>query len=439
MKRLSVFWGFLILLVAFISTTLYAQTNKSYSMNDCIKIALKNNTDIVSAKSNFTIAKSGLKSARGNFLPTINTSAGWTRTEEQKFYVQGQVFTYPNDSYEYRFSLSQPIFSGFSKYYTLKKNLSDTHSAENNLEWTKQQIVLNVKYQYYTVLKAIQLLKVAEETLNASEEELIRIETMERIGSVSKAEVYQQKVRVGENKLSLIQAKNDLSNAKANLNHVLGIDINSEYELEEESLEIPEIELDFDKFIQEALKNRIDYQATKEEVNSKKATVNIRRSAYYPTISLGANYSWNNVEFPNSVNDLKKYDTYSMSLNLQMNLFNGFQTKASVEQAKAQVVSSKANMEQAKRQVMLDVKKAVLDLQQAAENVEVTNENLFSSEEDYRLAKERYKIGAGTLLEQLTAETNLTRAKANRIQALYNYKYAQAALDLALGNLKTNN
>ena len=66
----------------------------------------------------------------------------------------------------------------------------------------------------------------------------------------------------------------------------------------------------------------------------------------------------------------------------------------------------------------------------------MTDENLVASEEDYRLARERYSIGAGTLLEQITAGISLARSKANRIQALYDYKYTLNALELAVGKLR---
>jgi outer membrane protein TolC len=303
------------------------------------------------------------------------------------------------------------------------------------LTGTEQEILLQVKSRYYDVIKAKELLKVAEETLSASDEELVRIETMQQIGSVSRAEVYQQKVRVGENKLALIEAQNNLANAKTDLNFTLGIDINTDLEPEDESLEIQSVEFEFEDLIEDALQNRVDYQAAKDNVESAKANITISRSEYYPQLSFNADYNWFDVKFPDSKQDLDEFDSYSFSINMRMNLFNGFRTKSNVSTAKANLISAEAQLEQTKRQVILDVKKALLNIQQSRENIEVTNENLVSSEEDYRLARERYNIGAGTLLEQITSQILLTRAKANRIQALYDFKYSLAALELAVGKL----
>jgi outer membrane protein len=435
MKKRNVISWVLLVVLSVTTVTLEAQEKRVLSLNDCIKIALKNNTDIVSAKSNYQMSKEGLRAAWGNFLPSIDAYGQWRKRNEELIMFRYKDFVRSKDSYYYSFTLRQPLFTGFSNYASLKKNKAEEKMYNNYLTWTEQQTVLKVKLQYYAVLKAKQLLKVAEETFKASEEELVRIETMEKIGSASKAEVYQQKVRVGQYKLALIEAQNNLSNAKTDLNYTLGIDINTVLEPEEESLELQMIEVDFNELINQALQNRVDYRAAIENVKSAKSDITIRKSNYYPQIALDADYNWYDVRFPESAKDLKQFDNYSISLNISVNLFNGLRTKANINSAKAGLISAEAELEQTKRQVNLDVKKAVLNLQKAAENIEVTNENLISAEEDYRLASERYKIGAGTLLEQITAESSLTKAKADRIQALYDYKYTLAALDLVVGRL----
>jgi outer membrane protein len=436
MKNRILIMGFIIAVVIFAKVDLQAQEGKVHSVSDCIKIALKNNTNIVSAQSDYQMSRAGLKSAWGNFMPSISLSAQWRRRNEDLIMFRFKDFVQSKDSYYYGVEVSQPLFTGFGNYAELKQSRAEEKMAQNYLTGTQQQTVLEVKLRYYDVLKSIELLKVAEEALRASEQELRRIEAMEEIGSASRAEVYQQKVRVGEYKLSLIDAQNALSTAKAELNYTLGIDVNTDLNLEEDILEVTDVDVNFEALVNKALNNRVDYKAAQQNVNSAKAGVTIQRSEYYPSVSLQADYSWFDVEFPQSSRALKEFDNYSISLNMGMTLFQGFKTRARVHSAKASLIKAEAEMEQTKRQVMMDVKTAVLNLQKAAENVEVTQENLISAEEDYRLASERYRVGSGTLLEQMNAESSLSSAKANRIEALYDYQYYVAALELAVGNLK---
>jgi len=414
-----------------------SQVAKKLSLQDCIKIALKNNTRIVAAESYSKMAEAGLKSARGNFMPQIDSYARWQRQSKDQYNIRFDELVISKESYYYRFSLSQPIFAGFQNIYNLKKSKADNEYYRHSLDWTKQLVVLEVKLKYYNVLKAKQLLKIAEETLKISQEELGRIEAMERIGATSRAEVYQQKVRVGEDKLAVIEARNGLVNARTELNHVIGIDITTPVELITESTEaaLNIQKIDLGEAIQEALQRRLDYQSYKNKLMKARANVKVQKASYYPRLSLSASYSWWDVQFPKRKRDLTEFDSYSFGLDLSMNLFNGFQRRAAVSSARAEVIAAEADLEQAKRQVMLDVKKAYLELEKTLENIKVTKENVVSAEEDFRLASERYRIGAGTLLDQNTAQTSLTRAKMNQIQAIYDYKYARAALDLAMGKL----
>ncbi|NWF56744.1 MAG: TolC family protein [Syntrophaceae bacterium] len=49
------------------------------------------------------------------------------------------------------------------------------------------------------------------------------------------------------------------------------------------------------------------------------------------------------------------------------------------------------------------------------------------------MASGRYQVGVGSPLEITDAEVLLANAKANHIQALYNYKVAEARIEKAMG------
>lgn len=436
MKRFSCI--LLLIIVLFTSSTAFSQETKKVTLDECIQIALENNTSIVAAESYKKIARAGLRSAWGNFMPEINAHGNYSRKDQEMYNIRFDELVVSKESYYYQFSLSQPIFTGFRNLASLRQSKAEDKQFENSLSWTQQSVVLDVKLYYYNVLKAKQLLTVAEEALETSQEELKRIEAMEKIGTSSRAEVYQQKVRVGENKLAVIEARNNYISAKTDLNHKLGIDITTEIEVapEDTDIKIEALSVNSNEAIAKAFKNRLDYKSVQNQLTQAKAGVKIQKSAYYPSVSLSASYSWWDVQFPQEKRDITEFDTYTLGLNISMNLFNGFKTRAGVNSAKAEVIAAEADLEQAKRQVALDVRKAILEIDRAAEKIQATEENVTSAEEDYRLASERFRIGAGTLLDQITAHTSLNRAKMEHIQAIYDYKYAVTVLELATGELE---
>ncbi|HDP98888.1 MAG TPA: TolC family protein [bacterium] len=428
---------YFVLIILIATSSLFAQELRKLTLEDCIQIALENNTKIVSAHSNANMSQANLKASRGNFMPRIDAYSGWRKRSEEWNTIRFDQLVSSKESYHYQVELSQPIFTGFGNYAALKMNQTENEKSKNVLRWTKQTVILDVKFRFYNVLKQQQLLKVAEDAVEISQGELNRIEEMERLGAASRAEVYQQKVNLGQNKLALVNAKNNLSNALTELNYTLGIDMTTEIALIPESEEtlIESFDSTFEEVITEALNNRLDYKIANNELQYARSNVKYQKSGFYPTVSIFGSYNWWDVQFPQSKREIDEFDSYSFGVNLNINLFNGFKTKANVQHAQAAVISAEANLEQAKRQVVMDVKTTMLEIDKAIENIELTKENISLAEEDYKLASERFRIGAGTLLEQLTAQNTLTKAKIDLIQAIYDYKYAMTALDLAIGRL----
>ncbi len=60
-------------------------------------------------------------------------------------------------------------------------------------------------------------------------------------------------------------------------------------------------------------------------------------------------------------------------------------------------------------------------------------ETVGQAQENFDLATGRYQVGVGSPLEITDAEVSLANARANYIQALYNYKIAEARIEKAMG------
>jgi len=69
----------------------------------------------------------------------------------------------------------------------------------------------------------------------------------------------------------------------------------------------------------------------------------------------------------------------------------------------------------------------------AIERRGVTEKTLGQAKENYDLASGRYQVGVAQPLEVTDAEVLLANARANHIQALYDFKVAEARIDKAMG------
>ena len=471
------------LCLLFISN-LFAQTEEpttssQLSLDQCIQIALENNSQLKNAKRNVEIAKSGITSSYSSILPSIDASlrrgkyhAGVSNyltdvpVEYEQSTVNREVYDINNpesvigfipysvtgkptryeqqvidqDSYEresnsFNISVSQNVFDGGRWWNRIRQARSNKEASEYDRENTRQQIVLMVKEQYYNVLKQIALLHVSEQSHQSYEEQYKKSKSMYEIGSVAQSDVYKAQASLGTAKSNLIKQKNAVVIAKYNLNFVMGRDPRTELEIIEaaEEAEVPEI---MDSQLNEIIERNPEVKALKANIDYRKFGYKIAKSGFWPSFYLGAEYSRSHSEFDRVYKDYDKNYSWYIGGGINFNLFNGFSDKANVEIGKLNYLNAQENFLERKRKLKAEIAEYSLKLEANKELIETNKESLISAKEDFRLQSEKYRVGSGTLIEVLDARVNLTQAQSDLISAKYDALIAQAQLEAAMGRLK---
>ncbi len=436
----------LILLLALVPGLVFTQTKKTLTLSECIKIALENNTAIKQAEYSTQIQSTSVMQAYGIFLPNLNLSGNWNRTQRESdlTYIPG-LGTVPFrtsqtlSSFSTTASTSIILFNGFANFASLNRAKSNYLYSDYNLKRAKQSSIFQVYQLYLNVFRNKQLLKVAEDNLKRSQRQLERIIEANRVGSVSLADVYRQEVQVGNDELNLIRAQANYDKAKADLLVYLGLIPSDEYEFEDPSIkmEIDTSEFEelrkrvknLDDLILKAINTRPDYKSATASLNSAKSGVTVAMSGYMPTISAFGNFNLNS----NELSTLTKNRSIAWGISISFPIFDRLQLQTQVQQAKLNVKNAEVQVEQAKRQITADVKKAILDLESAMKQLEVAERQVKSAELDLKTAEEKYNIGAGTLLDLSIATANYTSAVSSRVNAIYDYIIAKIQLRYALG------
>jgi outer membrane protein TolC len=165
------------------------------------------------------------------------------------------------------------------------------------------------------------------------------------------------------------------------------------------------------------------------------AAVSAERSSYLPTILAFGSYQYQGIknEFNFSTNDF--YKSSQIGLSLSLNLFQGLQTYARVEQAQLEQQKSEEQKIALERNLKTGVHSVKNNLQQARKRLEVQDKTIELASRGYKIVTTRFLSSAATQLEVNDAELALTQAKVNRVQAVYDYLVAAADLDQLIGRL----
>lgn len=400
----------------------WAQTGQVLTLDDCIRIGLKENQSLTINRYETDRSISQAKSNISLVLPSINYSLSSASANAGN--------TGWNDSYSTSLNLSQNIWDGGRWWNTLKSAQTAQRAADMQLQIYELSTVYQIKVAYYNYLSALKLLDVYRENFNTSQSQ--HQLTLERfkLGAASHSDTLRTRVSIGESRLKIIQGENEARAKARELNIILGRDGNTPLQLEEPAwsmIEIPK----YETTITELIASNPELQYLEETQEISEYNVNISRSAYIPSLNMGMGYS-------NSAADMGSlYDETTSSLSagvsLSWNLFNGTQTKRSVEQSKISRKIADENVDLKVRQLKRDLAQALENMETLKESVSISQLILNAAEIDMETAQEEYRLGSMSILDVLTITARYEDAKSGLIQAQYNLKIAEAALHQLLG------
>jgi TolC family type I secretion outer membrane protein len=416
---------------------------RTLTLPDCIAIAMEQNPDAIISKRSVASARAQVLGAVSNFLPQVNASSSYNHSVQSfrdplsgitvdGIEIPERFLERKSDSYSASLSLSQSLFRGGYNFSNLSYSRAGHRRAKESYEQTKQLVALEVKVRYYDLLRASRLLQVAEELVRSSEEQVKLEESLNEIGATTKANLLRAKVKLGEDRLGLITAQNNLSITRANLNDILGWDLDTPVEPMDD-LELQKPPLDLSSLTERAISQHPGVKMADAQRHQARASLGMAKSGRLPSLSASGSYSWYDSDLPEDAGDWKDHDSWSVGLSLSLPIFDGLSTKSNIRQAQLNLAVTEEELKQTKREVTLAVKQAFLNLNEAEKRIQVTEESLELAEEERRLAEERYRLGASFLLELIDSQVAYSTAQTNYISALYDYKLALAQLEQAVG------
>jgi outer membrane protein len=410
-------------------------SNGRLTLQEAVDIALGHHPSLLGARGTLQVHEARVGEARANFLPQIDLRSDYTRStanlapSTQSRSLNAIPTTPPSstayNNYSASLSLQQLIYD-FGKtgagVEAARQNVSGSHWDE---QASRQSIVVNVKVAYFGLLEARRLTQVQEETVRQFREHLDQVEGFYRAGTRARFDITKAEVDLTNAQLELIKARNAEEVARVTLANAMGMPERPIGELED-LLSFKKVEISEDQAIRDALANRPELLSLSAQRRAAEASIRSAQRTYFPILSGVADYTYRGQDFPLVWN-------WDVGLNLTFPLYSGSLTQSQVAEARANLVVTGANEESLRQNIILEIHQAFSNLREAAERVETSEVVVRQAEENLELANGRFQAGLGASVERTDAQVLLTNAKTTRVQALYDYRVAEAQLQKAMG------
>jgi len=412
----------------------------AFNLFQTIETAIKANLKLQQSQEEISAARATKDASRTNFLPTLNARYGYIYrdqpTTQSLIGAGGQmidVVINPDQEYNFVTSFSQPIFTGFALLNQYKIASLGLDVAEIREKLTRQDVILDAKNAYFSLLKAQKLLNVAEDTVAQISAQKDVAENMYKVGMSPMNDLLQSQVQLANARQGLITATNNLEIAKAQFNTVLRRPVNEPVSITD-ILDYTPFEFNVDYCLARAEENRLEIKVADLQVEVAEKDYQLTKKDFFPAINLTGTYTRRGTEWDvDGGEGIADSEFWDIRATATWNFWEWGRTAYGVREKLSRLAQSKSQKEQVLDNIDLEVKQAFLKTKEAEKNIVTVEKAIEQARENLRITEERYKEQVSTTTDVLVAQTLLTQTMTNYYNALYDFKIAKAVLYRAIG------
>jgi outer membrane protein len=492
------------ILIAVVMNVAVAQdtAEKKLSLKDAIYHALKSNLDLQVEKTNTELALQTLKINNSIFIPNISVNGEYESSLRPSQNIYDGVDTVENVTQRLNLSVDQKIPFGGTFSVFFGNNGTDTNSlsarldpsitaytgaqisqpllkgfgqlptkyqiyiAKNDLKSSKFQLqeqianmVYNVESAYWELVYAHQNLDATKMALERAKDLLKQNEIKVRVGTAAPIEILSSKAEVARNESSLIQAEQTIQTREEALKRILNMSKNPEAIIPVDRPTVKDMAVNFDEFLIEALKNRLDIKRAKLDLENQNIRVKYSKNQALPTLTLNASfYTYGNAGTTWSIppglspfdegfyrevaSETKLLDAwneafsiinknYTIGLNLQIPV--GFKKeKAQLAQARINMKKSLLQLKNTENTVYSEVKEVLKERQSNMKLVDAEKIAVELEAENLKAEEKKLSVGLSTNFEVLDYQRRYADAQTRALRSVINYMLTLSKINKTL-------
>jgi OMF family outer membrane factor len=409
---------------------------KPVTLAEILELVEKTNSDAIRARIAIDRARAVLQESEAGRSPTVTGTIQYNYTDSAQARLNSINNNTPlgkttNNPLNATIGIDYNIFDSGSKESTVRIAENNLRIAEADLSRIRQNIRLGIVTAYYNLQNTDETIRIQRKAVENAERSLKDTKARERAGVGTKFDVLQSEVQLANSKQDLLNAEAAQLVARRELSRQLNYPSIVEITAADKIAPVPEWKLPVEETIILAVRNRaeLDIRKLEREVARDRANNSLARIG--PQINLFGNF--------NTASEFTSGGGigvgYQIGATLNWNLFDGGRADAQVNQFKADQAIAEARFEQDARQARYDVEESYINQQSRLKQIDTATKAVEQAQEALRLARLRLDAGVGTQLEVITAESDLTRADVNRVQAIIGYNQSRANLERAVSGL----
>ena len=465
------------------------------SLDDSIRLALANNTNIHIDHYQIENAENNLRRVHAPFDPLLtsgfsdqraksptstqlqgasilnslsqSTQIGYSQTFQTGTNFQGSFianknstnssfnFLNPSIATTLQFSLTQPLlrnrglFPNRAPILIAQRNLKQAHAS---FLAEVSNIILQIVGSYWNVVLVRENLSVQQKSLDEAQKSYDHDKKALSLGALPPLDIYRSQSQVASRRVAVIQAEYSVKQAEDQFRQGIGADLDPairvlDLEMTDRPEPVGELpSMDIPTALARAIANRPELEAVHQQLAADEMSVRLAHNNLKPDLELSGFYSGNglggndpvvgNTGLTNSLSQTFHftYPAYGASLSLTLPIKNH---NAEANLADSLVSRSRDQYQErgTNQNISFEVTNAVHALEAAKLGMEAAKVAVDLARDTLHADERKYELGAEPVFFVLDAQTQLAQAELNLIQSEVNFQLAVTQVDHATGDL----
>ncbi|WP_419736026.1 efflux transporter outer membrane subunit [Pseudomonas sp. COR18] len=401
-------------------------------LNGLVEKLNSGNQTVAQSEAQFRQAQALVRSSRGAFFPSVDLSAGKTRSSQGTGSSNSSLSSSASgirDTYNAQLGVSweADVWGKLRRGLEADQASAQASFADLAAMRLSQQSEL---VQNYLQLRVIDEQKrLLEATVQAYERSLKTTENQYRFGVSDKASIAQAQTQLKSAQgdlIDLVWQRAQFENAIAVLTGQAPADFKLAATRDVPAL--PPIPLGLPS---QLLERRPDVASAERSVIAANAKIGVAKAAYYPDLTLSLSGGYSSSTYADWISLPNRF--WSVGPKLAMTLFDGGQRSAEVERTEAVYDQTVAKYRQTVLDGFREVENYLIQLKVMENEAVVRQQALDSARESLRLTENQYKAGLIAYLDVVTVQTTALSNERSVLSLLQSRLIASVQLIAALG------
>jgi outer membrane protein len=358
--------------------------------------------------------------------------------------------------------LTQPLlrnrglFPNRAPIVIAKRNLTQ---SEETFDAEVNDSIQRAVFQYWNVVQARENLRVVQDSLNEADATYKQNKRALELGALPPLDIYRSESQVAQRKFAVIQAEYQLKQAEDQFRQVIGADLDPYVRaLDLDLVEKPEpagelYSMDAATALQEALSHRPELRALQDQLANDDTNIRLAHNGLRPDLEFSANYSSSGLGgnqldsstspptvIPGGLSDALgqtfhlRFPSYGVALTLNLPIRNR-SAEATLGKSLVSQRRDLYSLRKEKENLTLEVADAVHQLEEAKLSIEAAKTAEDLAQKNVQAEQRKYELGVGQIFLVLEAQTELTQAQVNVVDAQIAYQMAVTSVEHATGGL----